>query len=365
MEIISMEAKDYFALQLMKDEFNLSASQLYTEVLSEVNTLEQKLNKNRLSYIDFKSALLPVKDKKKKDYVFVFDTTKIKNGWYGYEVFEKIIPCFSKNSKHSVLSGDLLNLLKEKNINSILKMMFKALEKPIINEPRFTNRFYLVYITNISIIDINNIIREMSKEDYFIGSCDMTFTSVFKSYISHCIGTTFIKLGENIIMGHEPDIEENSDRNMCGYPFEENGYNIISIQGDYFSQFLSYAIDSDIILDSKEQEKYLNILSNVITKDEISLDKSLLNIKPDKIQYLDENKKIFSRLKIVPEDLNKIIVDKIKKSNIYNISFEHKDKEIIKFNIFFDYSVENKFKKIVCALGYNMETRELHVITMY
>src|SRR5690554_1844589 len=134
MEIFSVEAKDFFSLQILKDIFKLTAHELCTEVLSQLSILEHKLNQSDLSYNGFKSVLLPIKNSKKKDYIFVFDTTNIDNYSYGYEIFEKILPCFSKETKHNVLSGDLLNLTEEKNISPILKMMFKALNKPMINE---------------------------------------------------------------------------------------------------------------------------------------------------------------------------------------------------------------------------------------
>lgn len=233
--------------------------------------------------------------------------------------------------------------------------MFKALNQPIINEPKYINRFYLVYITNLSKTERKNIIDKLSKKEYFVGACDMTFTSLFKTYVSHCINTTFIQLEKNIIMGHESDLEENSDRNMYGLPFEENGYQITSIQGDYFSQFLSYAIDSDLIIDSKGQEKYLKLLSNVITSQEKSLDKFQIKIEHNKIIYLEKNKKILSRLKIKEKDLDKLLLEKIKNANIYNISFNYQEKYgKVKFNIFFDYNtIFTKDKPIIFAFhGY-------------
>lgn len=365
MEIFSVEAKDFFSLQILKDIFKLTAHELCTEVLSQLSILEHKLNQSELSYNEFKSVLLPIKNSKKKDYIFVFDTTKIDNYSYGYEIFEKILPCFSKETKHNVLSGDLLNLTEEKNISPILEMMFKALNKPMINEPKYTNRFYLVYITNISQNDLSGIIDNICDEVSYVGSCDMTHTSLFKSYIANCIRTTFIKLGSTIVMGHESDIEENSDVNMYGYPFLENGYKIVSIQGDYFYQFLSYSIDSDIILDTRKHRSYISILSNIIMKAESELDKSSLEITVSKLEYLEKYKTVLSRLKISPEYLNEIVLEKIRTSNIYNISFEHEDKGVIKFNIYFDYLSGDKFKKMLCALGYDMNTKKLHLITMY
>lgn len=367
MEIISIEAKDYLGLQISKDIFNLSASDFQKDILKQVDILEKKLNKICLKYKDFKKTLLSIKETdKKRDYIFVFDTLKIFNSSYGYEVFKNIIPYLDKKGKHNVLSGDLLNLTNDKDIQPILELMFKALNQPIINEPKYINRFYLVYITNLSKTERKNIIDKLSKKEYFVGACDMTFTSLFKTYVSHCINTTFIQLEKNIIMGHESDLEENSDRNMYGLPFEENGYQITSIQGDYFSQFLSYAIDSDLIIDSKGQEKYLKLLSNVITSQEKSLDKFQIKIEHNKIIYLEKNKKILSRLKIKEKDLDKLLLEKIKNANIYNISFNYQEKYgKVKFNIFFDYNLAKNPKKIVCALEYVQAEKILRVITMY
>ena len=103
MEKISIEAKDYLGLQISKDIFNLSASDFQKDILKQVDILEKKLNKICLKYKDFKKTLLPIKETdKKRDYIFVFDTLKIFNSSYGYEVFKNIIPYLDKKGKHNV-----------------------------------------------------------------------------------------------------------------------------------------------------------------------------------------------------------------------------------------------------------------------
>ena len=98
MEIISIGTKDYLInLQIIKDFLKLSAFDLQMEVLKQLDILEKKLNKSDLKYSDFKSVLLPIKKtNKKRDYIFVFDTLKIKNYSYGIEVFKNLIPCFTR-----------------------------------------------------------------------------------------------------------------------------------------------------------------------------------------------------------------------------------------------------------------------------
>jgi hypothetical protein len=365
MNVFSIEARNNVSLKLTKSLLNLTPLQFQKEIKDEFNDFLSKLNQSGLDYNTFKYTLVPPKGKDKDDHVFVFDTSKIKNSSYGYEVFKNIIPCFKRKSKHNVLSGDLLDLSNGQHIDKILTVMFDSLNVPKINEKRYVNRFYLVYINNISKTEINNIIKAMSEKNYFVGSCNMTYSSLFKSYISHCIGTIFVKNGENIIMGHEENIEDNSNVNILGYSFEDNKYNIVSIRGDYFGVFLTYKIGSDMIINQKVLNSDIEIISNTITGCSNNITKLNINLSDDKIKYLSESKKIFDRISIKQTELNKIIKDKIKKSLIYNISFEAEQYNIIKFNIFIDFIEMGVYKKIICSLGYSLLTNELNVITMY
>ena len=72
------------------------------------------------------------------------------------------------------------------------------------------------------------------------------------------------------------------------------------------------------------------------------------------------------RTKIKEKDLDKLLLEKIKNANIYNISFNYQEKYgKVKFNIFFDYNLAKNPKKIVCALEYVQAEKILRVITMY
>lgn len=180
MTIYSIGSRNNIMLETIKLYFKATNKEIHDEIINEFKVFASKIQETKLIYNDFKAVLLPPTEKK-KDYLFVFDTLKIGNS-YGYYVFNKVIPCLNKDSKHNVLSGDLLDYSNGRNASYILDIMFSALNLEKINERCYTNRFYLVYINNISQFEIDAINKGVNSDSSFVGSCDMTYSSLFKSY---------------------------------------------------------------------------------------------------------------------------------------------------------------------------------------
>jgi hypothetical protein len=319
-----------------------------------------KLDESELMYSDFKYALMP--SNKKCDHIFVFDTAKIKESFYGCYVFDYIIPYLDKDSTHNVLWGDLLDFSNGKNVSAILDVMFAELKVKKIDERQYTNRFFMIYINNIRKNEIEKINESLKNEDFFVGECDMTYASMFKSYISQSMGTCFVKIGERIIMGHEDDIEDNSNMNMAGLPFEKSGYSITSIQGSYFDLFLKYKVDSDFVpeLNTSDNE----IVSNLISKNLNDITSLDMSIPSKKIRYVEDTKKVLTRMEISSSDFTALIKRKINTSVIYNMTFD-KTHDVVKFTIFIDRPTNDILHKYECGLVYDYKNEELRLTTMY
>ena len=79
--------------------------------------------------------------------ILVFDTEKIESSWYGYEVFQKLIPLFNRCSSHSILCGDYIdrNNDQEKLYQELVSSI-KLLRK---SNYVHSSQFYFVYLINL------------------------------------------------------------------------------------------------------------------------------------------------------------------------------------------------------------------------
>lgn len=362
--IYSIESRDNFMLSLMKDFFKLDGKEVSNEIRSYFAEFRKHFKPTNINYEDLKYALVP--NKSRKEYLFAFDSAVIKDYAYGAYIFNKIIKGFDKSKAYNILSGDLLDFSNGKYIKSILEMFFNELGVEYIDEKRFTNRFYCIYINNLSDSDIEKLVDLSKKMNCFIGCADMTYSCPLKTYLTKSIGTRFIIYKDKIINGHEPDINEIRNYNMPGYDFEENGYNVISIQGNYFSVFMSYLISSDIVV--WKEEKYKEIISNLITNQD-KLSKIDFILLKDKIEYIESAKRTMTRLgfeKSDHEKIYKLILEKMRDNMIHNIDFSLLEEfGIVKFNIVFDYKSQGVWRKFVCTLKYEPDNEILKLVTMY
>jgi hypothetical protein len=148
-----------------------------------------------------------------------FDTTQIKSGWYGLEVFERILPALDQNATHSILCGDLIG---EANVQDRLYDAFNQ-EVTLARSCTWTHssQFFIVYISNLSDQMLSNIRNVLSQYVGYIGLVDCYAPSFLKTYFSLILCNSFLKAKRTIIQGHEDDVENTEDVNMVGYHVQE------------------------------------------------------------------------------------------------------------------------------------------------
>jgi hypothetical protein len=103
--IFTLDARGNIMLEVMQGYFGLDRSQMLREINASFSELLEILKAKGIEYASLKNALVPCPDR--NEAAFIFDTTQIKSGWYGLEVFECILPALDQNATHSVLCGDL------------------------------------------------------------------------------------------------------------------------------------------------------------------------------------------------------------------------------------------------------------------
>jgi hypothetical protein len=168
----------------------------------------------------------------------------IKSSWYGFDVMERVIPLFDRKGNHSVLLGDYLDRPDQE------RQLFIAFENAVQLrrdvEFQHPTQFYIVYINNLSDAMVQRFDEGLRDYPAYVGIAEMTYASTFKIYLSTMLVNSFIKHGNIILQGHEPDRADEEDVNMNGYPFEENGYSCRSISDDLFGVLLSYKIERPV-----------------------------------------------------------------------------------------------------------------------
>jgi len=292
--------------------------------------------------------------------LLVFDTTKIQNRWYGYDVFEKIIPLFDKKSNHSILVGDYVDRINNQNrLYSLLNNEVKFIKECTY---KHSSQFFLVYLNNFSDNMAKILVESLYSYEPFVGSGTLNYLSPLKTYISFCLCNGFIKNGNKIIMSHEDDIDNFHNQNTLGYPFEKNGYKYFSLKQMLFISFLSYKIERKIFKEFKED----NIFSiNTLTNNIIPLDDLQILVEKEKLDYLKsyhgESLKKSELFNITKAGLEKKIKEKISDNYIYNLTYSPST-ATAKFNIILELKTA---VKVLLSLEYMYNKKVLRLITMY
>lgn len=120
--------------------------QLRTETVSV-------LKKKNVDYSELRSAL--TSSQNRREVALIFDTSRISSSWYGFSVFEQIIPLLDVNARFSMLVGDYLGGNKDQEF--LEKAMRDALNYSDNLEFKHSTQFYIVYLNNMTDAQITQL----------------------------------------------------------------------------------------------------------------------------------------------------------------------------------------------------------------
>ena len=327
------------------------------------NSVEDALSKKGINYDELKTALVP--SQSRREIALVFDTTSIDSTWYGYEVMKRIIPLFDKRSNHSVLEGDYLG--SSGKIERLVEAFEQAVELRRDVTFEHPTQFFIVYINNLTDNMVKCFDEGLSQYDGYAGIADMTYGSAFKVYLSTMLVHSFVKHKKFILQGHEDDLADEEDVNMCGYPFEDNGYVCRSITGYLMGVLLSYKIERPVYPGFEVDTEFA---LNAVGSTPMDLNGFEIDIKEEKLEYIkNEKSDSIERAglqSITKEQLASLIRAKIQGSYIYNLCFDERY-NVTKFNIILEFPSKG-FKpatRLLAALEYKPDSRKLRLITLY
>lgn len=362
--IYTLNTRDNFSIELMKSYFNLDNKEVFVSLNTEFDLCIKRLKMKDINYYDLKKALIPNQDKDKKEICLVFDREQM-GSWYGREVFTYLLPLFNKESTYSIFHGDYIDRARQKDSQDELKnLLFENLVE--INKTKWieSNQFYLVYFNCLSNKSIINIIEGLKDYKGFIGYKDVSYRSIFKSYIGTILVNLAIKNKDNIILSHSEDYKDEENVNIVGYPFEKNGFRVVSINELSYINFLSYKIES-LYIDEDDMQNSFNILSK--RPSTISNMKLIVKNKKWKKYLTVESGKgeITKSLGYLVDDKERFIKEiknRIDRSYIYNLTINENG---MKFNVCVEHpTIGGHIRKTVVALKYCDILKRIRVITI-
>lgn len=366
--IFTLNAKDNIIFPIMKSTFKLSEVAMYRNIEMMYEELLARLRKKGVAYESLKGALIPNQDKDKFETCFVFDSFKIKDNYYGRQIFSKLIPLMDKKSTYSILCGDYIDTSKKNNSQQTLdKWLRKVLTVVNTTDFKHSSQYYLVYFNRLTRGQRQVFIDGLSNEEWFVGYTDVTHQSGFKSYISRILAHSYVKQGRNIIASHPADCLDAENINMRDYPFEENQFNFISINEESYLPFLSYKIES-VLLDKEDVMFSLNALSPKVVR----LNRIKVIVESNKWNdylFKDENPKreIMHALGYSIKEKRRFqreIKKKIASNYIYNLEID-RTHNILKFNVCTEHkTIHNRYRRTMVSLEYIPKRRRLRLITI-
>ena len=359
--IFTLDARDNVMLEVMRDYFKLSPAVMHREIQGLHVTTQEILQSKKIAYAQLKSGLVPLTDR--NEAAFIFDSQSIDSSWYGLEVAKATIPLFDKRSTQSVLCGDLIGRDQQ--------FIFDVLKESLVLARSLTfvhgTSLYCVYVNNLSDAALTTIHESLSSFPAYVGFIPTTFASRAKTYLSSILVNSYLKHGSTIIMGHEDDRPNDENANLIGYPFEDFGYRVVSLQSSYFDLFLGYKIERPVFRGFEvDTEMSLNAVSTTV----LPIDGFTVELEEAKLDYLKSEK--LGKLEKAGiadfdgEELAKLVRAKVTASYIYNLAYlpEH---DIIKFNVMLEIPrTDGGYPtRVLAALEYQPTQKNLRVITLY
>lgn len=361
--IYTINANGYLLYSIAKAAFGMSDEDVYEMINEEFAVMIKSLEKKGVKYSNLKRALVPNQDKNNKEVCLVFDISLIPSSFYGYEIFEKILPLLDKESTYSILAGDYIDIIR--NSQYLCYLLEKEIIKCNASLNYYGGQYYLVYFNSITDSQLKLIINGLRGIDWFYGYIFLNVNSKFKTYISNILIQMCIKNKNTVIVSHLADCSDSDNINIMGYPYEENGFNLISINQDSFNSFLTYKIES--ILPDKED---VSFSFNALFPRFDCVEKLKLTLSDGKWEYLNDDEKgkggILKSLEfesISKEEFSDIIYRKICNNYIYNLNINEYGDRL--FNVCVELPTKSgNVRRTTVALKYKPACGEIDIVTI-
>lgn len=360
----TIDSRDNILLDLMQDHFGLDDEQLRHEIVAAVEYTTAALDARGVKYANLRTALTPQADR--HEIALLFDTMRMDEGWYGLPIQRRLLPLLAPASSHSIMLGDLLGPNERQPwIRSQLVAHLQPSGTPL--RFRHSTQFYCVYVNNCSADMVQTLNESFRAFTPYVGYADVTYASAFKTYLSTCLISGYIKSRSTIIQPHEDDLPEYANQNTLGYPFDEAGLQCRSIPGTYFGLLLSYKIERPIFAGFERDQVHA---LNAVSSRPMDIANCTVEIDERKLDYLNSDKAgTLKRLGVLGQPkatLEDLIRAKLQSNYLYNLRFRP-DYSVATFNILLELEAVDKRLPVraVAAFAYEQERNAIRLVTPY
>lgn len=295
------------------DELGLAPEHVRTLLRVQHHRLMNDLHSAGIAYSELGPALVPKPGR--SEAAFVFDSTQVTNGMYGYSFAEKWIPALQQYGpqKTVIRVGDILTLPSP--------IVWRLLEKTLIGSSDFPRQarelYFAVYITNLSPTQIRDMHGALtSTATGYLGYVDCSTWNLLKAGLH--LPQVGLRIRDSVIT----ETDDGGTANQVGYPFEENGFRIVGIDDELYSTFLCHRLDNGVPSWADDDS---SIALTVLGGDRRPIASTDVVIDDGRIRYLGANHgKSLSRAGLDGlgrEALATAIRAKFKNGLIYNLRF--------------------------------------------
>jgi hypothetical protein len=230
LEIHSLNARDNSLVPWLYEAVDEDPTQFRDLIQSHLGEAHALLATKRVRYPKLKSALVPQSDG--RQVVFFYEWLEHPPENYAIAFSRAWLPLLRRNMRTTMQSGDLLDNRPDDYLDS---MVVRSDESPINWAVQ-----YAVYFNNFQTADIERFHEALKELPRYRGYVDVTFGSQVRDYMAGCLTFARIFNDSRIVVGHGPDEPRVGSQDPTGYPFEEFGYEIVSIIDDVALTFLDY-----------------------------------------------------------------------------------------------------------------------------
>lgn len=278
--VLTINARDGLGLTAMKTHLRLTPAQFRKFIRAHHEILETELAKHDVVYQDLGPALVP--QTKRHETALLFNSDLSHKCFYGYAVAEYLIPRLDKGSTHSVMTGDI-SLPPQATMGlASLAGLIRSSVDDVGNQ-----YIYCVYLNNLSVSQRDRLHAQFLKYPGYLGHVPTTYRSKFRTLVAHTVGTTFIKLRSDVLVSHGGDPPWVDSVNLVGFPFEESGLRVVSVNDQLFSPLLVYKIQSEMFPHHQED---VEVSLNAISAEPLPLSGLEILLPEAKFGYLSDAK---------------------------------------------------------------------------
>jgi hypothetical protein len=357
----TLDARGSFILSEVEEFFGLSATQIQREIIGLHEGLLRTLQARNFRYNDFRSALVPQSHKEER--AFLFDTSAIANGWYGYDIGVRFVTALERDHNCCILSGDMIIPDQALGFRLLTESAIVHKNCEISN----TSQLCAVYVNNLTSSRARALHEKLSHYKPYIGYIPATYSSRVKDWLSGTLSCRYLKIGDRWLSADDDDddIIEDVDHNVPGWPLEEHGYTNSSIRPLYFYHFLSYKIERAVYAGFESDTRFA--LAAISAAPREIADFRVL-VESAKGEYLRREKGgDLARAGIEhlsDTELQALIADKILRNYLYNLEFKY-GKSF--FNIMLEVKNPNHATptKLLASLEYQPNENTLRLVTLF